>query len=171
MSLRSLRDIIFDILRMNIPIEFIVGGETWTQNFSTTVQCFNYYTMGYHSSVYVKIRKKTQLQILPLTLILIFILLRIVPLMFWIFIFISNFFHLWLKPDRSLFKWCATFKIGHQMALAVAAPWFKDLFALAALTLTVAVVALNNLKIQLSITSQPTRLREYHITKFSISMK
>ncbi len=28
MSLRRLRDIIFDILRMNMSIEFIVGGET-----------------------------------------------------------------------------------------------------------------------------------------------
>ena len=46
MSLRRLRDIIFEILRMNMSIEFIVGGETWTRNFSATVQCVNHYTIG-----------------------------------------------------------------------------------------------------------------------------
>ena len=47
MSLRRLHDIIFDILRMNISIEFIVGGETLTQNFSTIVKCVSQYTMGH----------------------------------------------------------------------------------------------------------------------------
>ena len=60
-SLRRLRDSSFNILRMNLSTELIIGGQTSIRNFSNTVQCVNRYTMR-HPNVQTDANSRTDIK-------------------------------------------------------------------------------------------------------------